>query len=420
MAFRAVHEQWGAVFSHLPDLGCGRAWEDVHRVRPLAPLRCDECRHPLRAKVSPTGLRFFAHAPGGPQCASAGESMAHHLLKLELATAAREAGAHVELEVRGPEGAWRADVMVSDPAGAWRIALEAQLSAITPDEIAARAARMSEDGVASVWLSDRARPPWLGRVPSVRLVDDPERGLVVVEGLARFAGVFRGVWREGPHVPVVEFLRWVFAGRVIPHERTAPVEAPLRALRTVWTVPQYAEAETALQETERRRAAHDRDVRAQQREAERLRRDQEAREALARGGREAAIAALQERRTALEGPVFFYVRRETGVEPYVEERGVPELAMGAPVYARGLYGVICPVASRVPAARDRLAPLVVFVASERERQRIALQARPGQRIVVLPIAQGAGPLLPRQTTAPTRPAGTDDDTPPPLFELDTP
>ncbi|MGW9029332.1 hypothetical protein ACWGQ5_35450 [Streptomyces sp. NPDC055722] len=84
MAFRAVHEQWGTIFAHLPDLGCRRGWEDVHRVRPLAPLVCDECQHPMHAKVSPAGMRFFAHAPGAPDCASAGESLPHHLLKLEF------------------------------------------------------------------------------------------------------------------------------------------------------------------------------------------------------------------------------------------------------------------------------------------------------------------------------------------------
>src|SRR5262249_20200966 len=63
VAFRAVHQQWGTVFAHLPDLGCGRDWEAVWRVRPPAPLVCDECRHPVHAKLSPNKLRFFAHAP---------------------------------------------------------------------------------------------------------------------------------------------------------------------------------------------------------------------------------------------------------------------------------------------------------------------------------------------------------------------
>jgi len=66
MAFRAIHAEWGAVFAHLPDLGCGQAWETAWKVRPPAPLACDECRHPMHAKVSRNGLRFFAHAPGAP------------------------------------------------------------------------------------------------------------------------------------------------------------------------------------------------------------------------------------------------------------------------------------------------------------------------------------------------------------------
>jgi competence protein CoiA len=82
MAFRAVHPEWGAVFAHLPDLGCGQAWEAVWKVRPPAPLACDECHHRMFAKVSPNGLHFFAHAPGVPNCALAFETPAHHLLKL--------------------------------------------------------------------------------------------------------------------------------------------------------------------------------------------------------------------------------------------------------------------------------------------------------------------------------------------------
>jgi competence protein CoiA len=77
----------------------------------------------MHAKKAPTGLRFFAHTPGAPACALAQETIAHHLLKLELANAARDAGAHAELEVRGPDGAWRADVLASDPASGWRMAL---------------------------------------------------------------------------------------------------------------------------------------------------------------------------------------------------------------------------------------------------------------------------------------------------------
>ncbi|MFF5019553.1 hypothetical protein [Streptomyces sp. NPDC001165] len=167
--------------------------------------------------------------------------MAHHLLKLELAAAARAAGAHCEMEVRGPEGVWRADVMASDPGGTWRIALEAQLSPITPDAIAARTERMRANAVRLVWFSDRPRTPWLGLVPSVRLVTNEIGSLVVAEGLARFA---EGFWEAGPQVPLTEFLGWVFAGRAVPHRRIVQRTRYLpEPLCTVWTAPQYVRAE---------------------------------------------------------------------------------------------------------------------------------------------------------------------------------
>ncbi|WP_234432719.1 RNA methyltransferase [Streptomyces sp. MUSC 125] len=360
----------------------------------------------MHAKRSPSGLRFFAHAPGASECSLAGETLAHHLLKLELATATRDAGAHAELEVRGPEGAWRADVLASDPAGAWRMALEAQLSPITSDDIAARTERMEADGVPSVWFSDRYRPPWLGQVPSVRVKTADGGGLVVVEGLAKFSG---GQWEAGPQVPVAEFLRWVFADRVVSHRRRAPVRSPLPARRTVFTAPQYAKQEAAHLEAAERRKRLEQEEKHRRKEEERVRWDeyqerlrrQDRERAEARGDHQAAIHALHERQAALEKPAYDFVRRATGAYPFVEDRGAPEFAMGVPVYV-GLtpYGVICPVASRVAALRDRLADLVVFTASERERRRIAVQARPGQRSEVLDAGPAAVP-------SPRPPTGQD-------------
>lgn len=358
----------------------------------------------MHAKVSPGRLRFFAHAPGGPECALAGESMAHHLMKLELAAAAREAGAHAVLEVRGPEGTWRADVLASDPAGTWQMALEAQLSAITPDDIAARTERMREDGVPSVWFSDRRRPPWFGLVPSTYVEAADDGGLVVAEGLAKFSG---GRWEAGPCTPLTEFLRWVFAGRVVSHRRRAPVCSPLAARQTVWTAPPYAREESAhLEAEERRRKAQQEEerrrweeVRARwAQEAENRRRENHG-QGRARDEHQAAIRALLERQAAMEKPVFDFVHHETGIYPFVEDHRAPKYAMGLPVYV-GMtpYGVVCPVASRVAAARDRLAPLVVFVASERERQRIAAQAKPGQRIEVLNSGSAAAVPSPRPPT----------------------
>lgn len=269
MAFRAVHAQWGTVFSHLPDLGCGRAWEEVWKVRPTAPISCVECRHPMHAKTSERGLRFFAHAPHAPDCevARQGESEAHHLLKLELASAARQAGAHAEMEVRAPDGSWRADVLASDPAGAWRMALEAQLSPITAAEITGRTERMDAHEVTCCWFSDRPRPPWLSTVPSVRLITT-DAGVLVAEGLVKFTGCS---WQAAPQVPVSDFLRWVFTCRVSPHTPREGLRYPQRQLARVWTAPQYVRAEDAYRwrEEERQRQEAEQRARFQEKAARR-------------------------------------------------------------------------------------------------------------------------------------------------------
>ncbi|MFC9238593.1 competence protein CoiA family protein [Streptomyces decoyicus] len=286
MAFRAVHAKWGTVFAHLPDLGCEQSWEAVWKVKPPAPIACAECRHPMYAKTSRSGLRFFAHAPHAPDCeiARQGESEAHHLLKLELASAARDAGAHAEMEVRAPDGSWRADVLATDPGGGWTMALEAQLSPITPADITARTVRMREHGVTSCWFSDRPRPPWLGTVPSIRLAADADSGLTVVEGLARFNG---SGWQVAPQASLTDFLRWVFAGKVLPHAPRTSLWNPLRQPPQVWTAPQYVIAEDAyLAEAEKRKRF--------QQERERF---EQARRAAYREKREKELAQKRARNT---------------------------------------------------------------------------------------------------------------------------
>lgn len=262
MAFRAVHANWGTVFAHLPDLGCDQSWEAVWKVKPPAPITCAECRHPMHAKASYSGLRFFAHAPHAPDCeiARQGESEAHHLLKLELASAARDAGTHAELEVRAPDGTWRADVLATDPGGGWTMALEAQLSPITAAGITARTDRMREHGVTSCWFSDRPRPPWLGTVPSVRLAAADGSGLVIAEGLVKFTG---SGWGVPPGVSLTDFLRWVFAGKAVPHTSRTTLRYPLRQLAQVWTAPQCATAEDTylVEEEKRQREAEEQQAR---------------------------------------------------------------------------------------------------------------------------------------------------------------
>lgn len=203
-------------------------------------------------------MRFFAHDPGAPRCALAGESMEHHLLKLQLATAIREAGWFAELEVRAPHGTWRADVMASSPDGARRIAWEAQLSAITEDEIRARTERFARDGVAVCWVATRPRR-WLGSVPSIRVTapgtapDGGPDGWEVAAGLARFSvqacrrwcacSRGHGDW-ESVTAPLGDFVSWVLAGRVAPYRAPAAGRYRLRAdgrpWQGHWSAPAYA------------------------------------------------------------------------------------------------------------------------------------------------------------------------------------
>ncbi|MFB6900766.1 competence protein CoiA family protein [Streptomyces hydrogenans] len=240
--FHAEHEEWGRLHAYLPDLGHGRSWDDVYRVKPSR-LTCGGCGWPMHARLSRRQVPHFAHQPGAPGDCPAGEESPDHLyLKWCLLTAAQEAGAVAALEVAGPNEAWRADVLASDPSGRWRIALEAQLSAITAHDIQARSERMFRDGVPSVWFSYR-RAPWLGMVPSVRLggVDDIP---VVVEGLARFAS---GEWVRGKPMPLTEFLQRVFDRHMVSYRPECRAEGLV--LDMLWVEEQCLRAEGEYQES---------------------------------------------------------------------------------------------------------------------------------------------------------------------------
>ncbi|MEN2424364.1 competence protein CoiA family protein [Streptomyces rimosus] len=261
MSFTAVHPVRGRLDASLPDLGCRWEWTAIHRVRPPVPLTCPECGHGMHAKVSSLGLRFFAHTPGAPTCTLAEESMAHHLLKLELAQAARANGWIAELEVRGPDGSWRTDVLAST-AGGRRFALEAQLASITAAEIRARTERMSAYGVRSCWFSDRSRIPWLGVVPSVRLARQ-DNELVAVEPMARFSD---SSWAPEPSIPFAEFMSRILTLRFIGHAPRSP-QRHVRSVRMLWASPRcvLAEAKKLREENEHQREAREEEARAERR-----------------------------------------------------------------------------------------------------------------------------------------------------------
>jgi hypothetical protein len=65
------------------ELGASVRWEDIHKVKPLAPLTCRACTAPMTARVSSRGLRHFAHRAAASDCPTLGETIHHHLLKIE-------------------------------------------------------------------------------------------------------------------------------------------------------------------------------------------------------------------------------------------------------------------------------------------------------------------------------------------------
>jgi len=68
----AQHADAGVLDATVDPLGEDMPWEAIHRARPRAPLTCRECGHRLHAKLSPKGLRFFAHDRAAPDCEKSG------------------------------------------------------------------------------------------------------------------------------------------------------------------------------------------------------------------------------------------------------------------------------------------------------------------------------------------------------------
>ncbi|WP_331721793.1 competence protein CoiA (plasmid) [Streptomyces sp. NBC_01102] len=417
MVFVGVHGEWGRIDATQADLGCGQGRESIYKVKPPAPLTCYECEwrlHLVHRTHGTYDLWFLRHANNAPHCEArlAGEGMAHHLLKLDLAHHARTAGWSAEYEVAAPDGSWRADVMATSPDGSRRVALEAQMSAISITDIEARTARYAAAGVEVCWFTDRKNVPWLDAVPSVQIARPEDGGAVqITAGAARFQPEWccdradcgwsnfgvdgalpcggHGKWSDVEPFPLDRFVAAICADTTRPHRLRVPSwekdEATWR-----WITGRYFELEEEqVRATAWRKQVRERLAAIQQRQ----------REAKAAAEREhmAAIEALLQRQKALVKPVVEFVFHEAGVYPNVGRDGSPEFAMGVPVYVRGEpYAVICPVASRVPALRRRLAPLVLFAASERERGRIAAQADPGQRVEVLAVELPPAEPVPAQ------------------------
>ncbi|WP_052411049.1 competence protein CoiA family protein [Streptomyces olivaceus] len=204
-----------------------------------------------------------------------GESLEHHLLKLELAQAARAAGFHAEYEVGAPDGSWRADVMATSADGTRRVALEAQLSPITVEDVQARTDRYEAQGITVCWFGVAPRP-WIGSTPSL-LLDSPQQPgapWTVRAGIARMTSgdSLYQHWVPVHGVSLTDAITWMVNDRMRPHTpvwvaRTVRDEnrggwasewvgPNLEEWQVWWTAPRYIDADVQQEREFREQAEY--------------------------------------------------------------------------------------------------------------------------------------------------------------------
>jgi competence protein CoiA len=409
MPMTATHPTAGVLDATLPDLGVSLEWDAIHRPKTPVGLSCRGCGNPVHAKLSPQNLRFFAHNREEADCPLNGESIAHRLLKAELAAALRAAGWHAELEVPGT--GWRADVLGTSPDGQRRVAWEAQLASTTAEELRERTERMAAEMVDVCWVTD-ADAFWLRHVPSVRVRADDAGLLTVIDGAARFIGAVcpdprrcqevrsagpcagHGSWSAPPGLTLATFVASVCRGQLRPVTMRRYFEAPVDARSNgtiAWTTKTYVDTEKEALLAQARRQAWDEE------------------QAKAARAHENQIEALMTRQQALVRITVAYYKRTTGQRARaLDGAREPSWAMGVPVLVEDSpVAVICPVASRVandPAIQRRLHGLTVIVATEAEQQRLAKACSREQqfRVVHVPSAPASAS---RATVSPTPSGG---------------
>jgi competence protein CoiA len=435
MGYTAVHARWGRLDASLDDLGCDRSWTDVHRVKGLE-LACPECRGKVFARVSPHRARHFYHQVRPRDCELANESPEHHLLKLELATAARAAGFRAELEVANEARTWRADVLVFDGQDRPFMALEAQLSPMTPQNAQERTDRYAADGMAVCWVSMEKRP-WERGVPSLRVAPPRNRGeaWTVRYGMARYTwAVPRTVRAKAAWTHIScsldDAIRWILQGRV--HAHAGPDGT------VWWTAPSYvqlavarARLEADAEAVQQAAAAEQRRRAAQQQAAatERARLAAEQRRLAAEDRRLAAEEAAHEEQqaeqerltaffehagmTAALWPAFMQLVRSASGKAVTCGEQSPAHGNGLLLYSRPrkgaafqLAGVACPD----PSALARWpADLTILVPGRAWLLRIEEAAQSPLKVAVLdPVTKHCAyeRVGPRTTTLTRNPSGS--------------
>jgi competence protein CoiA len=369
------------------------AWAVVHKVRPRPTLLCRACGSPMHAKVSSTGLRFFAHDAVRPDCPATGESAEHRWLKSRLAQAIRDHGwtAVVEAEpAAGDHGGWRADVLALSPDGSGRLALEAQLAPMTTAEGRERTDRYAADGIATWWFTLR-NAPWLWTLPGGKVArdddapaeDDGLPRLHMTRGCVKYVN---GEWVHAGAVPLPKLVGLLLDRRVAAYTLQYLSETLVEGSRERSLYHRAAVSIVAVShiaDEERRRARQAAEYRRLEAEAAKREKNTEAlyarQRAVIPGAAEDAAAAAGPNEAVWLGipPSVARSRADATLENAV---GNEKSAMGSVVWlgpARDnlrLFAVVCPVASRITpglAASWRRRGVQVYVAEPLEQQRVA-------------------------------------------------
>jgi hypothetical protein len=119
MPLRVVRDGIDIIAPNLSD----EVWEEFRRTKPELILPC--CGARAVSKLSPLGLRFFAHRarkPDDHRCDWKPESEVHVTAKMAILHGCRDAGWNATPEVAAEDGTWRADVLGNPGHGEGRAA----------------------------------------------------------------------------------------------------------------------------------------------------------------------------------------------------------------------------------------------------------------------------------------------------------
>ena len=122
---------------------------------------CPECEGQVILKKGPKVVHHFAHKPPVTCNWAKGETRAHMEAKAVLANAFKTRGLLVDMEivVKALPNDRRTDVMVWSPKGE-QIAFELQHTAISREEIEARASSYARAGIAQIWIPFINKKVW--------------------------------------------------------------------------------------------------------------------------------------------------------------------------------------------------------------------------------------------------------------------